>query len=69
MSLALTFKFITTEFLVFTSAFSCDTNNFTFQRQSVTSYLGPKYRVFVNLSHAKLFLWVKIFRVVVPNLR
>ena len=23
--------------------------------------LGPKYRVFVKLSHAKLFLWVKIF--------
>ena len=23
--------------------------------------LGPKYRVFVKLSHMKLFLWVKIF--------
>ena len=23
--------------------------------------LGPKYRVFVKLSHVKLFLWVKIF--------
>ena len=23
--------------------------------------LGPKYRAFVKLSHAKLFLWVKIF--------
>ena len=23
--------------------------------------LGPKYRVFVRLSHAKLFLWVKMF--------
>ena len=22
--------------------------------------LGPKYRVFVKLSHVKLFLWVKI---------
>ena len=22
---------------------------------------GPKYRVFVKLSHVKLFLWVKIF--------
>ena len=23
--------------------------------------LGPKYRVFVKLSHVKLFLWAKIF--------
>ena len=23
--------------------------------------LGPKHRVFVKLSHVKLFLWVKIF--------
>ena len=23
--------------------------------------LGPKYSVFVKLSHVKLFLWVKIF--------
>ena len=23
--------------------------------------LGPKYRVFVKLSHVKLFLWVKIY--------
>ena len=24
--------------------------------------LGPKYKVFVKLSHVKLFLWVKIFK-------
>ena len=23
--------------------------------------LGPKYKVFVKLSHVKLFLWVKIY--------
>ena len=23
--------------------------------------LGPKYRVFVKLSHVKLFFWVKLF--------
>ena len=24
--------------------------------------LGPKYRVFVKVSHVKLFLWVKIYK-------
>ena len=60
MSLALTFKFMTTEFLAFPRAFSCDTKIYL-STPICEKLLGPKYRVFVKLSHVKLFLWVKIF--------
>ena len=60
MSSALTFKFMTTEFLVFPGAFSCDTKKYLLT--SICDKLfGLKYRGFVKLSHVKLFLWVKIF--------
>ena len=32
-----------------------------FLRSIYDKLLGPKYRVFVKLSHVKLFLWVKIY--------
>ena len=60
MPLALTFKFMTTEFLVFLWAFSCDTKKLYFLTSICDKLLGPKYRVFVKLSHVKLFLSVKI---------
>ena len=55
------FKFMTTEFLVFPSAFPCDTKKFYLITSICDKLMGPKYRVFVKLSHVKLFLWVKIF--------
>ena len=61
MSSELTFKFMTTEFLVFPLAFSYDTKRIYFLTSICDKLLGPKYRVFVKLSHMILFLWVKIF--------
>ena len=60
MSSALTFKFMITELLVIPSALSCDTKKKLFT-SICDKFLGSKYRVFVKLSHVKLFLWLKIF--------
>ena len=60
MSSALTFKFMTTEILVFLELFPVMKNIYLLM-SICDRLLGPKYRVFVKLSHVKLFLWVKIF--------
>ena len=61
MSLALTFKFMSTEFLAFPLAFPCHPKKFYLLTSICGKLLGPKYRVFVKLNHVKLFLWVKLF--------
>ena len=58
MSLALTFKLMTTEIYFFLELFPVMQK---YLRQICDKLLGPKYRVFVKLSDVKLFLWVKIF--------
>ena len=59
MSSALTFTFMTSEFLVFPWAIPCDTNNVPFPA-NLLQVIWPN-RVFVKLSRAKLFLWIRIF--------
>ena len=59
--MSLTFKFMTTEFLVFPWAFSCDTKRIYLSVSICDKLLGSKYRVFVKSSHVKLLLWVQIF--------
>ena len=62
MSLALTFKFMSTEFLVFSLAFPCDPKKIYLLTSICGKLLGPKYRVFVKLSHVKLFFVGKTFQ-------
>ena len=61
MSSALTFEFMTTESLVFPYTFFLWYEKIYLLTLICDKLLGPKYRVFVKLSHVKLFLWVKIF--------
>ena len=58
MSSSLMFKFMSTELFFLPWAFPVRQNNLPFN----VSLLGPKYRVFVKVSHVKLFMWIKIYK-------